>query len=62
MSPQQHPDGEGPVDRAGAKKRVKEWFDKPEHGKKAGNDDRNEKTRNDDLADKSKGGKDDPEG
>jgi hypothetical protein len=57
MSPQQHPDGEGPANPAEARKRLKDWWQKPEHGKKQGHDDRDESTRNDDLSDPTKGGK-----
>ncbi|HJP89023.1 MAG TPA: hypothetical protein VJ850_08320 [Candidatus Limnocylindrales bacterium] len=60
MSPKQHPAGEGPADPAEARKRVKDWWDKPEHGKKSGHDERNEATRNDDLTDATKGGKPNP--
>ena len=51
-----HPEGEGPVTPEAARKRVKDWWDKPVHDKKAGHDDRDEKTRNDDLSDVAKGG------
>ena len=56
MSPQQHPDGEGPVDREQARKNVKDWFDKPEHGRKFKDVDRDETTRDGDLKDPSMGG------
>ena len=60
MSPQQHEPGEGPANRDEARKRVKDFFDKPEHGKKAGHDPRDEATRNDNMSDPAKGGTSDP--
>ncbi len=60
MSPSDDQDGEGPVRADEARDRVKQWWNKPEHSKKAGSDERDEVTRNDDLSDTSKGGVIDP--
>ena len=60
MSPQQHPDGEGPANPDEARGRMKDWWDSDKHGKKAKDDkgrDHDENSRNDDLGDTSKGGK-----
>lgn len=48
------PEGEGPLTRAAAKARVAKFHDKPEHKFRPGQDgkdDRDEKTREDDLSD-----------
>jgi|KBSSwiStaDraftv2_1062776.scaffolds.fasta_scaffold2830820_2 hypothetical protein len=51
-----HDKGEGPVKRDEAKDRVKAFFDKPEHKLQGPNDERDKRTKNDDLRDAAVGG------
>lgn len=53
--------GEGPAKRDEARARVRDWFDKPEHKLQGPDDERDKRTKNDDLRDPAVGGVPDPE-